>query len=194
VDARIKSGHDDEADAVLLPHEASSMTPTPFQMKPSVLVRPARSDDLSAVRDLLVTTWHDAYDALIGARKVTEITDSWHSMENLARQLAVPDTSFLVAEEEAAIVRHAFANAQRPPVLFPTRLYVRPDRQRRGIGARLLAEAIERHRACDRVTLEAKAGNHPALAFYRRQGFRSVGEKIVEGMPHFELEKALAAP
>jgi ribosomal protein S18 acetylase RimI-like enzyme len=125
---------------------------------------------------------------------VTEITDSWHSVENLARHLAAPDTSFLVAEEEAAIVGHAFASAQRPPVLFLTRLYVRPDRQRRGIGARLLSEAIGRHRACDRVRLEAKAGNRPALAFYRRQGFRSVGKKIVEGMPHFEMEKPLGVP
>ena len=163
-------------------------------MTPAILVRPARSDDVPAVRDLLVTTWHDAYDALIGARKVTEITDSWHSVESLARQLAVPDTSFLVAEEAAAIVGHAFANAQRPPVLFLTRLYVRPDRQRRGIGARLLAEAIERHRACDRVRLEAKAGNRPALAFYQRQGFHSVGEKVVEGMRHFEMEQPLGTP
>jgi ribosomal protein S18 acetylase RimI-like enzyme len=160
-------------------------------MTPTVLVRPARSDDLSAVRDLLVTTWHDAYDALIGANKVTEITDSWHSVENLARQLAVPDTSFLVAEEEAAIVGHAFANARHRPVLFLTRLYVRPDRQRHGIGTRLLAEAIERHGGCDRVRLEAKAGNGPAIAFYQRRGFRSVGEKTVEGMPHFEMEKQL---
>jgi ribosomal protein S18 acetylase RimI-like enzyme len=162
-------------------------------MKPTILVRPARGDDLSAVRDLLVVTWHDAYDTLIGARKVTEITDSWHSVENLGRQLAVPDTSFLVAEEEATIVGHAFANAGHPPVLFLTRLYVRPDRQRRGIGTRLLAEAIERHRSCDRVRLEAKAGNRPAIAFYQRQGFRSVGEKIVGGMPHFEMEKPLGA-
>jgi ribosomal protein S18 acetylase RimI-like enzyme len=164
-------------------------------MTPAILVRAARSDDVPAVRDLLVATWHDAYDALIGARKVTEITDSWHSVENLARQLAIPETSFLVAEEEeAAIVGHAFVNAERPPVLFLTRLYVRPDRQRRGIGARLLAEAIERHQGCDRVRLEAKAGNQSALAFYRRQGFHSVGEKIVDGMPHFEMEKPLGTP
>src|SRR5687767_281318 len=126
--------------SVLPPHRAVIHDAEALQMKPTILVRPARSDDLSAVRDLLVTTWHDAYDALIGARKVTEITDSWHSVENLARQLAVPDTSFLVVEAEASIVGHAFANAQRPPVLLLTRLYVRPDRPRRGIGARLLAQ------------------------------------------------------
>jgi ribosomal protein S18 acetylase RimI-like enzyme len=105
----------------------------------------------------------------------------------------MPDTSFLVAEEEAAIVGHAFANAQRPPVLLLTRLYVSVSRQRRGIGRRLLAETVERHGACDRVRLEAKAGNQRALAFYRREGFHPVGEKTVEGIRHFELEKRLRA-
>jgi ribosomal protein S18 acetylase RimI-like enzyme len=166
---------------------------TTSAMKPIIRVRPAHADDLPAVRDLLVTTWHATYDGLIGAEKVTEITNSWHSVENLAGQLAIPETSFLVAEDDGPIVGHAFANAQSPPVLFLTRLYVRPECQRRGIGGRLLAAAIERHPACDRVRLEAKAGNSAALAFYRREGFHPVGEKVVEGMRHFELEKRLDA-
>ena len=76
-------------------------------MAEGVLIRPATPDDLPAVRALLVETWHDTYDALLGAERVTEITNSWHSIENLGRQLDVPDTSFLVAEEDGAIVGHA---------------------------------------------------------------------------------------
>ena len=66
-----------------------------------ILIRPAVPEDLTAVRALLVETWHDTYDALLGAERVTEITNSWHSIDNLGRQLEIPGTSFLVAEESA---------------------------------------------------------------------------------------------
>jgi ribosomal protein S18 acetylase RimI-like enzyme len=155
-------------------------------------IRLADPTDIPAVRDLLVETWHDTYDALIGREKVTEITDRWHSVENLARQLALPETSFLVAGQAGAIVGHAFADARRPPALFLTRLYVRPDRQRSGVGSRLIEATIARHPMAEVIRLEAKAGNASALAFYRRQGFVSVGEKVVEGLNHFEMEKRLA--
>ena len=150
--------------------------------------------DLPAVRALLVETWHDTYDALIGAEKVTEITNSWHSLENLARQLTMPETSFLVAESSAKIVGHAFANAQRPPLLMLSRLYVLPSSQRQGIGAQLIAEAITRHPACGAIRLEVEADNAKGFAFYRRQGFRPVTEKTVEGIVHVVMEKRLAPP
>ena len=109
--------------------------------QPLVHIRPARSDDLADVRDLLVETWHDTYDALLGAETVTRITDEWHSVESLLRQLDLPNTCFLVAEEKSRIVGHVFANGQHLPVLVLARLYVRPYCQRRGIGKALLDAA-----------------------------------------------------
>ena len=160
-------------------------------MAGDVLIRPATPDDLSGVRALLVETWHDTYDALIGAVRVTEITNSWHSVENLARQLDIADTSFLVAEEDEAIIGHAFANARTPPVLVIARLYVRPDRQRRGIGASLIASAMARHRGTEVMRLEVEAENGKGLSFYRREGFQEVGRSVTEGIDHIAMEKRL---
>ena len=160
-------------------------------MAGGVLIRSATADDLPAARALLVETWHDTYDALLGPERVTEITNSWHSIENLGRQLAVADTSFLVAEHDGAIVGHAAINARKPPVMIVARLYVRPDNQRRGIGQRLLAEAIARHGACDVMRLEVEADNAKGLAFYRRQGFQEVGRSVTEGIDHIAMEKRL---
>ena len=109
--------------------------------QPKIHIRPAWEDDLADVRDLLVETWHDTYDALLGAETVTRITDEWHSVESLSRQLDLPNTCFLVAEEKGRIVGHVFANAQQLPVLVLARLYVRPYCQRRGIGNALLDAA-----------------------------------------------------
>jgi hypothetical protein len=57
---------------------------------PTIAIREASETDLPAVRALLVETWHDTYDALIGVQRVTEITNSWHSFGTLATQLPLP--------------------------------------------------------------------------------------------------------
>ncbi len=154
-----------------------------------IIIRPAEPADLAAVRALLVETWHDTYDRLIGADKVREITDSWHSMENLTQQLSLPETAFLVAEADSEIVGHVYANAQKPPVLTIARLYVLPARQRQGIGKRLLDEVVQRYRGCTTVRLVVEEENAKGLAFYRREGFESVGEAVVEGIRHFRMER-----
>jgi ribosomal protein S18 acetylase RimI-like enzyme len=162
-------------------------------MTDAIAIRPAREADLAALRALLVETWHDTYDALIGPEKVTEITDSWHSLDNLKSQIGLADCSFLVADDAGAIVGHAFANAQRPPVVTVARLYVAPARQRQGIGKRLLDAVVARHAACDLVRLLVEAGNVKGIAFYEREGFRPVGEAVVDGIKHFRMERSAAA-
>jgi ribosomal protein S18 acetylase RimI-like enzyme len=162
-------------------------------MQAGIRIRPARIADLDAVRALLVETWHDTYDALIGVEKVTEITNSWHSLENLGRQLEMPDTEFLVGEADREIVGHAFLNAQRPAVLIVSRLYVRPAYQRRGIGGGLLAEAIVRHPEADFLRLVVEADNEKGLAFYRGAGFQPIGERLEQGIRHLEMENWLRA-
>lgn len=53
---------------------------------------------------------------------------------------------------------------------------VHPDRRRGGLGARLLAHALDDGRAIGsvRATLEVRRGNAPAIALYERAGFRTV--------------------
>ena len=157
-----------------------------------ITIREANVADLPAVRALLVETWHDTYDALIGVEKVTEITNSWHSVENLARQLTMPETSFLIAESDDGLVGHAFANAQRPPLVDaepPLRAPVKPAAGNRN--------AIDRRgdhpsSGLRRDWLEVEADNAKGFAFYRKIGLEVVGEKRVEGIDHVVMQKRLA--
>jgi ribosomal protein S18 acetylase RimI-like enzyme len=73
-----------------------------------------------------------------------------------------------------------------------SRLYVRPDRQRRGIGQRLIAEAVTHHQNCDTLRLEVEVENTKGLSFYVREGFREVGRSVTEGIDHVRMEKKLA--
>ncbi len=58
-------------------------------------------------------------------------------------------------------------------------LAVAPDARRRGTGTRLLAAALEAARAAGArsVSLEVRASNRPAIAFYERHGFRPTGRR-----------------
>ena len=51
-----------------------------------------------------------------------------------------------------------------------------PDHRRAGVGAALLDRALAEGRAarCNLATLEVRRGNAPAIALYRRAGFRAV--------------------
>ena len=160
-------------------------------MLADLLIRPAVPDDVEGTRRVLVETWHDTYDALIGSEKVTEITGRWHAAEALAQQLALPGASFLVAERGSVVTGHAFAPAPQLGVLFLSRLYVLPLHQRRGVGGRLLAAVLERHPGADRVRLNVEAENGKGVAFYRRHGFAVVGEREEEGLRSLRMERTL---
>ena len=133
-------------------------------------IRDVEPRDVALVRRLLVATWHATYDSILGRGKVTEITDSWHSLDNLGRQIGVPGTAFLVAERgrEVIATSHAAIDGE---ALTLRRLYVLPAEQRRGIGQALLAETLARFPAARLVTLEVERANAPAIRFYERNGF-----------------------
>ncbi len=155
------------------------------------VIRPATPDDIGRVRSLLVATWHDTYDGLLGVDQVTDTTDRWHALDVLATQSARPNASFLVALQDNEMVGHAFAVEQDGGVLLLSRLYVLPARQRQGIGGGLLRAAMGRYPGTTRVQLVVEARNAKALAFYGRHGFVVTGEIEEEGSRPYRMEMAV---
>lgn len=84
----------------------------------------------------------------------------------------------------------------RPLAPRQGRLYqmaVEPDKQRRGIGAQLVAalEAAVARRGFDEVVLHARAA---AVGFYERAGYVVDGDPFVEvGIPHVKMRKLIRA-
>jgi len=70
---------------------------------------------------------------------------------------------------------------------------VRPDRQRRGIGAALVAFAEQAARARGYREIVAHV-REPAIPFYARLGYEISGSRFVEvTLPHFLMRKIIAA-
>jgi ribosomal protein S18 acetylase RimI-like enzyme len=140
-------------------------------MSDSVRVRSFASADEAAVVDL----WQRC-----------DLTRPWNDpRKDIQRKLRVQAEMFLVAEDEGAIVGTVMAgyDGHRGWVNY---LAVSPDRQRKGIGRRLMAEAEQllREAGCPKINLQVRAGNQDALAFYQRLGYAteelvSMGKRLV---------------
>ncbi|MGH6862367.1 MAG: GNAT family N-acetyltransferase [Phyllobacterium sp.] len=141
-------------------------------------VRSATKEDLQAVRDLLVETWHATYDDVYGAEKVKAITDRHHSLDALKKQLAKPYSEFILADDGADIMGMAYACQKDHKLSILNQLYVRPENQKRGVGSLLLAEVESAFPGVFALQLEVIEANQRALQFYESRGFGKTGGRI----------------
>jgi len=158
-------------------------------------IRKAEIDDLPAVRDVLIATWHDTYDRIYGIDDVTFLTERWHSAPALARNLRAPQGCFLVAEQAGEVMATAFAD-RRGDVVFLHRLYVLPAFQGQGVGRALLQAVTDAYSGATSMRLEVEPANVAASAFYFAQGFRFTGQSVAGDrnarIPVEVMERALA--
>lgn len=100
----------------------------------------------------------------------------WHTLDSLER-IRRDAAHFIVAEWEGRIVGHAFSDIYEGRGHL-VRLATHPDGQRRGIGARLLAESIAALLAAGAhpLTLNTQSDNYTSQSLYRRFGFLPTGD------------------
>lgn len=151
-------------------------------------IRPATEADRGAIREVARAAWHDAYDDL-EATTIDETVEEWYADDALERAIDKPGTAVLVAEVDGEVVgfTHGVVSEEDGEVL---RMYVHPDRQRRGVGAALherlredLADfSMRRMRAID------LASNEASREFYEGLGFERTDEGTVDlgGEEHTE--------
>ncbi|HOG45164.1 MAG TPA: GNAT family N-acetyltransferase [Anaerolineae bacterium] len=152
-----------------------------------MLVREATLDDTPGIARVHVDTWRAAYAGIIPAAHLAGLSyeareQRWR--DNLTN--AAPGRFTLVAEEAGEVVGFSGggpergADAEYRGEVYA--VYVRPGRQRRGIG-RQMVQACARRLLVQRlgsVLIWVLADNKPARGFYERLGGRPVREQTVE--------------
>jgi ribosomal protein S18 acetylase RimI-like enzyme len=139
------------------------------------LIRPCTQADVSAVRELLVRTWHDTYDTIYGVEKVVDITSKWHSTLNLTRQLGQALGLFLIAEQDGDVIGTSKAKGTPEGTVRLDRLYIDPETQRSGVGSTLLKATLDAYPLASHADLEVEPENRKAVAFYAKNGFVPLG-------------------
>lgn len=102
----------------------------------------------------------------------------------------------LIAEADGAFVGSLYC-APKGGGLYLTRMAVRPDRQKQGIGRALLmaAEAEARALGAQKLTLRVRVNLPENRAYFERAGFRVTGKGQDPGRPPYEaMERPLAVP
>jgi GNAT superfamily N-acetyltransferase len=158
-------------------------------------IRPATNADAAGIAQVRVDCWRTTYrglipDAYLDAMDVASSTQLWD------RVLSAPPntTSVYVADDGGETVGFAAGNElEEPRYALDAELsaaYVRRDRQRTGIGRRLV-DAVARAQQANGahgIIVWVVAGNKGARAFYERLGATLLVEQPFEwdGMPLVE--------
>jgi ribosomal-protein-alanine N-acetyltransferase len=123
-----------------------------------------------------LTRMRPAHTAAVAALERALFAEDPWSQRLLDEELSLAGRYYLVALEGGRVVGYG-GLADFGDEAHVMTLGVRPDRQREGLGGRLLAELLAEadRRRIRRVMLEVAADNDAAQRLYVRSGFRPVG-------------------
>lgn len=145
----------------------------------NVLVRRATEADLDAVMAVGHRTWPATYEPIAGPEYVAMGLAKWWSAEPTLA--AIRAGRMTVAEVDGQVVGVASAGPYRAAGeagegrLVLWKLYVLPEHQGNGIGARLLESVVEGARGVyPEIRLAYVDGNIAARDFYSHKGFVEV--------------------
>lgn len=136
----------------------------PSRGNQEVFVRPAQPRDSPA----LVALDRAAFDPL------------WQNTAQIFRDVLANYPYFVVAELDGVVVGYQFSSLIEGRG-YLARVAVHPDHQGRGIGVRLMAEAIAffKGEAARVITLNSQKDNQASQRLYRWFGFRLIGEEAL---------------
>lgn len=149
---------------------------------------PADLDDICDLSDQINRQHHaQAPDVFNAGTEREKHRLFWQASQQL------PGNIFFVAEQQAAVIGLVTANIaenrvipflQHRKICRIGTIVVRQDRQRQGVGTRLILETLAWAAAqgAQEIKLEVFDFNRPALAFYERLGFRMQSHIMQQGL------------
>ncbi|WP_313952923.1 GNAT family N-acetyltransferase [Accumulibacter sp.] len=139
-----------------------------------VLISPLTAADVEPVAALARQVWQHTYTSIISQQQIDFMLAQRYSPQLLLAELNKPDIWWdkLTLDGQLAGFISCFLTGAASEMKLD-KLYVDPQRQRMGLGARLVDHVVARARAagCQTLMLAVNKGNEQAIAAYRKQGF-----------------------
>jgi ribosomal protein S18 acetylase RimI-like enzyme len=137
-------------------------------------IAPLTENDADAVSGLARGIWMAHYPGIISVAQIEYMLAQRYDPQVIRAELARPDVWWYKLLRGQDIV--AYMALQLEPggkAMKIDKLYVHTQWQRRGCGARLIAQATATARAqgCCELELAVNRNNAPAIAAYRKHGF-----------------------
>jgi len=144
-------------------------------------IAPLAAADIDPTCRLARTIWLSTYPALISPAQIDFMLADRYAPATLLAQLDDPLQVWRAAWLEGEIAGFAHAVLSGADCKLD-KLYVQPDNQRQGIGSALLhvIQDWARQHQARRLWLQVNRGNTPAIAAYRKYGFRVVESRVFD--------------
>ncbi|MFZ2855589.1 MAG: GNAT family N-acetyltransferase [Rhodocyclaceae bacterium] len=130
--------------------------------------------DIDAIAALARVVWQATYPEIISQEQIDRMLEQRYNAAQLLAELATPQIGWVLIRVDGTLAGFASTRpADAPGEIKLDKLYVDPDRQREGLGGRLIAHVVARARAqgCQTLVLAVNKKNERAIAAYRKNGF-----------------------
>ena len=140
----------------------------------SARILPLEPEDIGPLAALAREIWYAHYPALITTAQIEYMLDQRYRPAIVRSELARPGTwwdKLMIGPAMAGFSSYFLVPSAREMKL--DKLYVHPQRQRRGLGGLMIERACEAGRAqsCRRLVLAVNKQNATAIAAYLKHGF-----------------------
>ncbi|WP_300453942.1 GNAT family N-acetyltransferase [Accumulibacter sp.] len=166
-----------------------------------IAISALRPEDVGPVVALARLVWQRTYPGIISQEQIDFMLEQRYNPQRLREELATPGIWWDQIRVDGQLVGFASALTTAAGEMKLDKLYVAPQHQRSGLGARLLERVVEHALAngCRTLILAVNKRNEQAIAAYRKHGFgirESVCVDIGGGfvMDDFIMAKPLVAP
>lgn len=143
-------------------------------------IRTASRNDINAIHDLLVETWHATLDDLVGRGEVDRKIAHDYTTDMLKKMLSRPASEYVVADDGDMLhgVAYAAQGAVKgdSEIALVLHLCVKPESRGQGIGQRLLIELEEAFPAARKIRVVLNKKDVRTQKFFEEQGYKHLGK------------------
>jgi len=164
------------------------------------MIKVTQAAEINAVAALAHDIWNRHFVPIIGQEQVDYMLDKFQSAPAIARQIASGYEYYLVVHRHGRIGYFAIVPNPSGPGTQLSKIYVREDQRRHGVGNAIMAFVEERCRelGAREVWLTVNRHNAGPIAFYERAGF-TTSESLVQDigsgfvMDDFKMVKKISS-
>lgn len=146
-------------------------------------VRPARPEDVGAIRRIARSSLETSYTDALGVETVSEAVAVWYGDERFQYRLEDPDNTFLVAQTGSELTGFSESELESDGAVGAINwLHVDPYHRGHGVGSALL-EATERtllEEGAMRIEGRVLEANMEGNEFYRANGYTRTGARTID--------------